>query len=78
MIGIFYASVLAVPVIQNPPTIWLGGVPIPTSDLPQDVPTEVFNSLSGCLFHVSYIYGYTPTLSAAPFLLTAEDSVANI
>ena len=74
MAGIFYTGpgVPVLPTIQNPPTLWLGGVPIPTSNLPHDVPTEVFNSLSGCLFHVSY----TPTLSAAPFLLTAKDSVA--
>ena len=60
--------------ILHPPTLWLGGVPIPKSDLPQDVPTEVFNSLSGCIFNASY----THTSSVAPSLLTAEDSVANM
>ena len=60
--------------IFHPPTLWLGGVSIPDVDLPQDVPLRVFNSLSGCLFNATY----THTFSEAPFLLTSEDSVANM
>ena len=60
--------------ILHPPTLWLGGVLIPDEDLPQDVPSTVFNSLSGCLFNATY----THTFSVAPSLLTAYDSVANM
>lgn len=61
--------------ILHPPILWLGGVPDSvTTELPQDVPAEVFHSLSGCVFNASY----THTSSVAPSLLTAEDSVANM
>lgn len=71
---IFTTDGLAGSSILHPPTLWLGGVPLLTTELPQDVPTEVFNSLSGCIFNTSY----THTSSVAPSLLTAEDSVANM
>ena len=74
MIETLYTDGLAGTTVLNPPTLWLGGVPLRATELPQDIPAEVFNSLSGCIFNVSY----THTSSVAASMLTAEDSVANM
>ena len=69
-----YTDELASTTILNPPTLWLGGVPLRATELPQDISAEVFNSLNGCIYNVSY----THTSSVSASVLTAEDSVANM
>lgn len=59
MIETLYADGLASTTVLYPPTLWLGGVLLTATELPQDIHAEVFNSLSGCIFNVSYVYTHT-------------------